>query len=153
MPGGRNFDVQIDYMRQVGEMIFGNTIERDDVWKIIESIKLPKHPEGVAVDCGFYELPESLADGSIEHLTYANFTPQNVIAATAISFGETYKKYANVILKGEQFDRCLHFTGGAVLKNKYLRDTITEIMGIENVSAASTDEVYGGMFRLALRCK
>ena len=152
MPGGRNFDVQIDYLRAAAEFLLGTTIDRDDAWKIIENKELPESSEGVDVNCGFYELPETLANGSITHLTNANFTPQNVIVATATSFGSIYRKYADVILQGKKFEGTLYFIGGAVLKNEYLKKTITRIMKIKNVASASTDEVYGGLFRIAMQC-
>ena len=152
MPGGRNFDVQVDYMRSVAKLLTGTTVDRDDAWKIIENQEIPMDAEGVTVDCGFYELPDSLANGKIEHLTHTNFTPLNVIAATAVSFAKTYRKYADIILNGKEFAGTLYFTGGAVLKNQYLKNAITKELGLSNVVSANMDEVYGGLFRLAMKC-
>ncbi len=152
MPGGRNFDVVIDYMRSAAKILTGTTVDRDEAWRIIESQAIPRETEGVAVDPGFYELPDSLADGKLEHLTHSNFTPLNVIAATAVSFAKTYHAYADVILGGRNFTGTLYFTGGAVLKNQYLKDAITKELGFQNVVSANMDEVYGGLFRLAMTC-
>lgn len=152
MPGGRNFDVQIDYIRAVGEKIFGVSLDREEIWSRIENSCDVSDSGGLEVDCSFYEVPDRLADGKILHITHANFTPENVLAATAEDYGRMYRKYAEIIRKGRPFAGTLYFSGGAVLKNPFLRDVITKAMGIEKVVSAEKDEVYGGLFRLAKRC-
>lgn len=152
MPGGRNFDVLMDLFKSIGEKIFGVSVERDDIYKTIEAFNLQEDTGGLEANCGFYELPDQLADGSFSHATYANLTPENMVSATARSFAKNYKRFADVMLKGRPFNGTLHFTGGAVLKNEFLRNTIKKEMGIEKVAIAEKDEVYGGMFKLAKRC-
>ena len=152
MPGGRNFDVQIDYLKAVGEKIFGITLEREEIWKRIESSCTLSETNGIEVDCSFYEIPDRLADGKILHINHANFSPENVLAATAKDYGRLYRKYSEVIRKGKPFEGTLYYSGGAVLKNPFLKNAINEAMGCEKVISAQQDEVYGGMFRLAKRC-
>ena len=152
MPGGRNFDVQIDYMRRVGETIFGVSLSREEIWRRVENNLKLDGTGGIGVDCSFYEVPDRLADGKILHITHANFTPENVLAATAEDYGRMYSRYSEVIRKGRPFGGTLYFTGGAVLKNAFLKDAITRAMNSPRVVSAKQDEVYGGMFRLAKRC-
>lgn len=152
MPGGRNFDVVMDFFKSIGEKFFGVSIERDDIYKIAESLDIPAEASGLKGNCGFYELPDQLANGGFEHASFANFTPENVISATVHSFAENYKKFADRLLRNKEFNGTLHFTGGAVLKNEFLRNAIIKEMGIKNISVAEKDEVYGGMFKLAKRC-
>ncbi len=152
MPGGRNFDVQIDYLRQVGEKIFGITLDREEIWNRIHSRCMLSDTEGLEVDCSFYELPDRLADGKIMHINHVNFTPEHVIAATAIDYGRQYRRFADIICKGRPFEGTLFFSGGAVLNNLFLKSTIQREMGCSKVRSASKDEVYSGMFHLAKRC-
>lgn len=152
MPGGRNFDVQIEYLQSVGEKIFGVSLERDEIWNRIQSRCTLKDTDGLEVDCGFYELPDRLADGKILHINNANFTPENVLIATAKDYGKQYKRFAEFLCGKECFTGTLYFTGGAVAKNPFLKDAIMAEMGIDNVVSAAQDEVYGGMFKLAKRC-
>ncbi len=153
MPGGRNFDVQIDYMRQVGEKIFGISLSREEIWQRIQrECTQGESTGGLEVDCGFYELPDRLADGKILHINHANFTPEHVISATAQDYGRQYKRFAAVLCRHEPFQGTLHFAGGAVLKNPFLRDAICRELGVSASVTAQQDEVYSGMFRLAQRC-
>jgi hypothetical protein len=152
MPGGRNFDVQIDYLKQVGEKIFGIVLEREEIWKRIHKYGILPETSGLEVDCSFYELPDRLADGKIMHINHANFTPEHVIAATAIDYGRQYRRFADVILGGRPFEGTLHFSGGAVLKNPLLKSAIQREIGCENAVSAPDDEVYRGMFLLAKHC-
>lgn len=152
MPGGRNFDVQIDYLRQVGEKIFGIALDREEIWSRIHNRCVLSDTEGLEVDCSFYELPDRLADGKILHINHVNFTPEHVIVATAIDYGRQYRHFAQVICKGRPFQGTLFFSGGAVLNNPFLKNAIQREMGCGKVVSASKDEVYGGMFHLAKRC-
>ena len=152
MPGGRNFDVQVDYLRQVGEKIFGVALERSEIWKRIQKYCTITDTDGLEVDCGFYELPDRLADGKVLHINHANFTPEHVIAATAQDYGRQYKRFAEVLCKGKPFQGTLYFSGGAVLKNPFLKNAIEKALGFTKSVSANEDEVYGGMFLLAKRC-
>lgn len=152
MPGGRNFDVQIEYLQSVGEKIFGVSLERDEIWKRIQSRCTLKDTDGLEVDCGFYELPDRLADGKILHINNINFTPENVLMATAKDYGKQYKRFAERLYGEKEFTGTLYFTGGAVAKNPFLKDAIKAEMGIDNMVSAAQDEVYDGMFKLAKRC-
>ncbi|XOQ45165.1 MAG: FGGY-N domain-containing protein [Clostridium sp.] len=152
MPGGRNFDVQIDYLRQVGQKIFGINLDREEIWNRIQNRCMVSDTNGLEVDCSFYELPDRLADGKIMHINHANFTLENVIAATAIDYGRQYRRFADMIWKGRPFDGTLYFSGGAVLKNPFLKKAIQDAMGCSKVASAPKDEVYSGLFHLAKRC-
>ena len=74
------------------------------------------------------------------------------MAATAADFGRVYRKYSTIIRKGRPFEGTLYFSGGAVLKNVFLKEAIARVMEAPKVVSAQPDEVYGGMFRLAKRC-
>ena len=152
MPGGRNFDVQIDYMRRIGEKIFCISLTKEEIWSRVESNCSFSQTGGLEVDCSFYEIPDRLADGKILHINHANFTPDNVMAATAEDYGRVYRKYSAIIHKGRPFEGTLYFSGGAVLKNAFLKEAITRAMEAPRVVSAQQDEVYGGMFRLAKQC-
>lgn len=147
MPGGRNFDVQIDYVRDIGEKIFHTSLNRGEVWERIHQLGRSEDVRGLEVDCGFYELPDRLADGNIRHIHHDNLTLQNVIRATAVDFGKTYRRYADYLWRQEEAPGRVYFAGGAVQKNQELQAAIREEMGCETVCGPS-DEVFKGMERL-----
>lgn len=152
MPGGRNFDVQVDYIRDVGEKIFHVSLKREEVWQQIYLQEGWGETRGLEVDCGFYELPDRLADGSIRHITHENFTLQTVIGATAADFGRAYHKYAQVLRGPKAFSGRIYFTGGALLKNPLLQEAICRQFGAERIVCAQEDEVFAGMQKLILHC-
>lgn len=152
MPGGRNFDVQINYLKAVGEQIFGISLTKDEIWGRLQEIYSLKETDGIEVECSFYELPDRLADGKILHITHANYIPENIIVATARDFGRQYRRFADILCDRENFTGTLYFSGGAVLKNPFLRDSIQSAIGIGHTENAPEDEVYRGLFKLAKRC-
>ncbi len=153
MPGGRNFDVQIDYLRDVGERIFGQSLSRETVWERIQALDSDwREDGGLTVDCSFYELPDRLAGGSIGGIDHVNLTLEHVIHATAKDFGRQYRRFAEQLCDYARFSGSLYLSGGAILKNPILRQAVTEAMDIPHTVAASADEVYGGLFKLAKKC-
>ena len=152
MPGGRNFDVQIDFLKEVGEKLFGVHLEREEIWARIQKRCQGLETGGLEVDCSFYELPDRLADGKIIHIDRANFTPEHVIAATAIDYGRQYRRFADVLSQAQPFCGELFFSGGALLKNPFLQEAIKQEMNVATVKTAQQDEVYSGLFMLAKRC-
>ncbi len=152
MPGGRNFDVQIDYVKDIGEKIFKVKLERTEIWNRIHQIGLERESNGLEVDCGFYELPDRLADGNIRHINHDNLKLQNVFWATALDYGRTYKKYANILCGDNTKYDTVYFIGGALLKNKELQEAIRQEMGVKKVVCAENDEVFCGMQKLVLQC-
>lgn len=152
MPGGRNFDVQIDYIKDIGHKIFGIDLERGEIWNRVSRLSKTEDTRGLEVDCSFYELPDRLSDGNIRHIDHENLKVENVIRATAVDFGRKYKKYADYLCQQETTQGRIYFTGGAVLKNRELQKAIQQEMGVGNILCASNDEVFKGMQKLALRC-
>lgn len=152
MPAGRNLDVQIDYMAEIGEKIFDQRMTRAQIWNRLHGFCQEADTQGLEVDVSFYELPDQLADGGIFHINRSNLTIQNVINAARKDFGRIYKNYAQHLLANGVFSGRLIFAGGAVLKNQELREAITAAMGAKHVLLAPEDEVYVGMLRLAQRC-
>lgn len=152
MPGGRNFDVQIEFIRSIGERIFGINLDRSEIWNHLQKYCENADTGNLEVDCSFYELPDRLADGKILHINNVNFTPENVFMATAKDFGRQYRRFAKKLCRLEDFTGTFYFTGGTVARNSYLKNAIQKEMGIENAVGLAQDEVYGGLFKLAKRC-
>lgn len=152
MPGGRNFDVQINYIRDIGASVFGVSWSKEEIWNVISRMEADPCTEGLEVDCGFYELPDQLADGNIRHINHTNFKLTNVIQATAADFGKKYRQYADYLWREGNRRGTVHFSGGAILKNEMLQKTICREMGLESAVCASDDEVFKGMQKLVMQC-
>lgn len=152
MPGGRNFDVQIDYIRDIGRQIFGSSLNREEIWNRLHHMEPWHDTQGLEVDCGFYELPDRLADGSIRHINHDNLKLKNVMWATALDFGRKYREFADYLSGQEARKKTIYFTGGAILKNRELQEAIQQELEIQEIVCAADDEVFRGMQKLVLKC-
>lgn len=152
MPGGRNFDVQIEYMREIGEKIFGIHMSKEEIWGKVDKLKEAEILDTLEVDCSFFETPDVNIGGSISGITSDNFKVENLVKATALDFAKKYRRFADKLCDCENFDGTLYFAGGAVLKNKILQQAIISSLGINKIAENKQDEVYAGMLKLALEC-
>ncbi len=150
MPAGRNLDVQVDYLREAGEKVFGVNISREEVWqRILQDLEL-HDPQGLRVDSSFYEMPHKLADGSITHINHFNMTISNVFAAMLQDIGRVYKRYIRLLCGSGELQGRLVFSGGAAWNNPLLVAAIEKEAGLPASLSPMRDEVYAGMFRVAL---
>lgn len=152
MPGGRNFDVQIGYIQEIGEKIFGKKLSKEEIWDKVHKLDNVEDLDGLSVDCGFYELPNGNGDGNISHINHTNFQIANVIKATAVDFGAKYRYFADTLFDRNYFDGTLYYAGGAALKNQMLQNEISLAIGFEKIVSTNENEVYVGMLKLALKC-
>ncbi len=149
MPGGRNLDVLIDFFRELGDTVFGQSISREDLWqRVVEACQTQPETDGLQVDCSFYELPEKLAGGNIANIRRTNLTLNHLIHATMRDIARNYAHYARLIEKNTAPIQRIVFCGGAVRNNVLLQQAIAREMGLPYVLSSAPDEVLEGLFEV-----
>ncbi len=150
MPGGRNFDVQIEYIKDIAEKLFGLKLTIAEICKKIDAISLsnPNVNTDLVVDCNFYDMPDGRVGGSISNILNNNLNVLEVFQATVNDFGNKYKKYSDMLLNNSALKGSLYFVGGALIKNMPLQNAILNALGIASAKISNKEEVYQGMLRL-----
>ena len=102
------------------------------------------------MDTSFYETPEHLADGKIEHINRANLTLDNLFGAAYADLGRAYAHYIGMMEEAvEQRVKRMVFCGGAIRNNPMIQQALERAVGLEGHLFGSGDEVHEGMMRLA----
>ncbi|MBQ2991424.1 MAG: hypothetical protein IJD60_09095 [Clostridia bacterium] len=152
MPSGRNMEVLVDLIAEIGEKIYGEKLGSAEIWKRLGGTGGSAETHGLAVDVSFYETPEHLANGAITHIDRANLTLENLFGAAYADLGRMYAHYIRMMEEavGQKAARMV-FCGGAVRNNPMIRSALERAVGLEGVLYGSGDEVHEGMMRLVRR--
>ncbi|MBQ7785148.1 MAG: hypothetical protein IJ381_03250 [Clostridia bacterium] len=150
MPSGRNMEVLVDLIAEIGEKIYGQKATSAEIWKKLGETGSAQSTQGLSVDVSFYETPEQLADGGISHIDRANLTLENLFGAAYADLGRKYAYYIRMMEEavGQKATRMV-FCGGAVRNNPMIRRALENEVGLEGLLFGSGDEVHEGMMRLA----
>ena len=150
MPSGRNMEVLVDLIAEIGEKIYGQKATSAEIWKKLGETGSAQSTQGLSVDVSFYETPEQLADGGISHIDRANLTLENLFGAAYADLGRKYAHYIRMMEEavGQKATRMV-FCGGAVRNNPMIRRALENEVGLEGLLFGSGDEVHEGMMRLA----
>jgi sugar (pentulose or hexulose) kinase len=152
MPAGRNLDVQIEYLREVGEKVFDVSMSREEIWSRVRDEFTLDDTHGLTADVSFYELPHKLADGAIMHINHYNMTLHNLFSAILQDMGRVYARYISMVSGPEGPRGKLVFSGGAALNTPAIMKVIEQQTSLESLPAPVQDEVHTGMLRAALIC-
>jgi len=150
MPSGRNMEVLVELLADAGRKVFGQDLSVAEIWKKLGSCGSAEDTQGLVVDTSFYETPEHLADGSIQHINRANLTLENLFGAAYADLGRAYAHYIHMMedAVGQKAAR-LVFCGGAVRNNPMIQRALERAVGLEGHLFGTGDEVHEGMMRLA----
>ncbi len=150
MPSGRNLDVLVELIAEIGRHVFGKSLSCTEIWAKLAQCGSGMDTQGLAVDTSFYEQPEKLADGSIAHITRANLTLENLFSAAYQDMGRVYAHYIRMMENavGQKPNRMI-FCGGAVRNNPMIRSALEHTVGLPSMLSVSADEVHEGMMQLA----
>ncbi len=152
MPGGRNLDVLVGFIQDIGEKIYHIARGPEPVWEYFNESFTLGDPAGLGVDSGFYELPDKLADGHIGHIHKSNLTLDNLFSATLIDMARVYRHYIGILCGGLDRDSRLVFSGGVSWRNPMLLRAVALETGHRVELSPMRDEVFAGLFRTSLVC-
>ena len=147
MPSGRNFDVVVNFISEIGQEIFHCTPEKKEIWENLYREFSLDNAEGLEADISFYDQPDRLADGSIRHINNNNLTLRNLMSALLCDLGMVYAHYLNVLCKDEKPERLL-FCGGAVANNPMIMSAVGKATGIPT-KLFKGDEVMTGLLKIS----
>jgi sugar (pentulose or hexulose) kinase len=152
MPAGRNFDVPIDFIQEIGVRVFDVALNKEDIWRRVRGEFTLEDTQGMEADISFYELPHKLAEGKLLNINHYNFTLRNLFSSLVRDMAKVYARYIHVLREGSAFTGKLIFCGGMARNNPVLIQAVEAATGLRGVLAGAKDEVYTGMLRLALIC-
>ena len=149
MPSGRNLEVLVHFLRDIGSRIFGAELSTEEIWSRLDGCTLDGDTAGLEVSTAFYEMPEQLADGAIQHIDRANLTVDHLFSAAYRDMGRVYAHYLEIMARanGEK-PRRMVFCGGAVRKNRQIQEALERATGLSGVLSVSPDEVHEGLLKL-----
>ena len=148
LPSGRNFDMVVDFIAEIGRKIFYCTPQKKEIWqKLYREFSLD-NAEGLEADIAFYDQPDRLADGSIRHINNSNLTLRNLMSAFLHDLGRVYARYLKVLCMDVKPERLL-FCGGAVSNNPMIMYAVGEATGIPTELFQGGDEVLTGLLKIA----
>ncbi|GGH79997.1 sugar (pentulose or hexulose) kinase [Pullulanibacillus pueri] len=146
MPSGRNLDVIINFLRNIGSELFGKKVTNDFIWEKLLNKKLSK-TGSLKVDTDFFNV-KNVGSGSISRITKDNLVLENLLAATYDDFGEKYKhSYDKLVNQSKQIDKII-FSGGVAKKNGYLSKIISDFIGLKFEISTTSHEVFAGLLEL-----
>ncbi|MBP1932159.1 sedoheptulokinase [Ammoniphilus resinae] len=150
MPGGRNLDVLIQFIQGIGASVFGVQVDKNEIWTSLQGI-IGDSSKGLRVNTSFFKTMEADA-GAISQITNENFEIATLFAAAYEDIAATYDKYISVICEDRGALERIVFSGGVSGKNPKLLEVIKRTTGLEGALPPLQDEVFLGLFRLALVC-
>ncbi|WP_127580285.1 sedoheptulokinase [Paenibacillus koleovorans] len=168
IPGGRNLDVLIEFIEDVGRTVFGRELSSEQIWAQVlpavqqfmtsEKRMQDQDREGIEVlgdlevEVGFYKQQRGVEAGGIHGITGANLRVGSLFHAAFENMAEVYMKLMEVLCPdGGKVERLI-FSGGVSYKNKPLIERIVQLARTPGVMSPIPDESLMGLLRLALLC-
>lgn len=152
MPGGRNLDVLIDFIKDTVKQITGISIETDIIWNSILN-NFTNDNQDIKVDTAFYPVPYNMNGGKIDGIKFNNFSLNNVISAAFNNMAEVYDEHIKILSRssGVKINKIV-CSGGVSWKIPQLLEIIGNKTKYSINLSPLPDEVFSGLFRIALVC-
>ena len=152
MPGGRNLNVLIDFIKEVILKFENRQASTKEIWDVINR-ECAFDSKGLDLDIGFYETPSCTTGGSILNIKPYNLTISAVFSAAFKDMAQTYWNNIINLIGMDKTRGKIVFLGGVSWKNPRLMKYISNYMSMEYVLSNIPDEVFTGLFRIALVCE
>ena len=148
MPGGRNLNVLIRFLRDAAAEITGTNVSEADVWAHIA----PAPDAQLRVQTGFYQNPFFPDGGAITGITQNNLDLHTLFAAAYRDMAETYWRFIHELGgSAEEIGRVV-CGGGVSWKNPDLVRTIASVTGRPTVLSPIREEVLNGLYQISMVC-
>ncbi|HAX96283.1 MAG TPA: hypothetical protein DCY35_07165 [Prolixibacteraceae bacterium] len=153
LPGGRNMDVLMDFIENVGRAIYQVSPDRRELWKAVfraiaeengnPSAPLPK------VNLQFFSTSPGADDGRIAGIRDGNLTVSSLFRGAFDSMADAFASALKVLAIMETPIKQIVLTGGIFRENDYLKKSIEKQTGIQAVFSGLQDEALYGLLRLS----
>jgi sugar (pentulose or hexulose) kinase len=165
IPGGRNLDVLVRFIRDIGRSVFAAELSEDALWaqllQLAEESGKSVHagtPGNVGddpklqVNLGFFPQQQGVDRGSIEQIDADNLHPGSLICAALDSLAEVYDSQIDKLYPDRSRLKRLVFTGGVAVKAGLLAKLIAGRAGCQGDFTPLPCESLSGLLRIALVC-
>lgn len=153
LPGGRNLDVLVDFISDIGESIFEVSRPREDIWraisKSIESFNQSESAEALLVELGFFKGQQGVQQGRIDRIRPGNFTAGALFTAAFENMADVYISALNKLADPAVPITKIILTGGTMQNNRFMREIIQKRTGIETILSNVQNEELRGLLRIA----
>lgn len=151
MPGGRNLDVLIRFVRECAGRVCGCEVSAGQAWDAVLD-GFVKDSRGLCADLGFYDTPENVDGGSISHIRPENFGLTPLFSAAFAHMARSYGESIRILSHNAEPRGTLVFSGGVSWKTPQLLKIVGDYTGLPYRLSSIPDEVFSGLFRIALVC-
>ncbi|MGG0717053.1 FGGY family carbohydrate kinase [Robertmurraya massiliosenegalensis] len=151
LPSGRNLEVFVSFFSELLERISEQEVDINQIWKVILK-DFDFNPENLQVNMNFYVTPDNANGGNIMGINSNNLRINTLLSAAFKDMAETYNEKLKILIKTQRENNQIICSGGVSWKIPQLLKVIKEITGYETVTPEFPDEVFAGLFRIALVC-
>lgn len=148
MPGGRNLNVIIQFLREVLSLFGGKNITENEIWEMLNRFFCRSQTD-LAADSLFYPTQNRFDGGGISGIRPSNLTVNNLFSALYEDIANIYTEHLP-LLTGSFPPAGLVFSGGVSWHNDALVQAIAEKSCLPWRKSPVKNEVFNGMFRLLL---
>ncbi len=147
LPSGRNWDVVVSFLEEIGEKLFKSRLDRNTLWQRLSPLFSPGSGQGLEASMDFFSQSKASEGGSLRHLTSENFTLSNMLTAFLEDQARSYVSSLNDLCKDHKPSRIL-FCGGAVSNNPFLMEIIKRETGLPCQLFEGGDEALWGLMKM-----
>lgn len=151
MPGGRNLAVLTDFVREIILKFEHRDVSTKEVWDVISN-ECNYDAKELYMNMDFYDTPSNTKGGSISNIRSYNLTVETLFSAAFKEMAQTYCNNTITLVGKDNYQGKIVFLGGVSWKNPMLMRYISDYMCRQYVLSSIPDEVFLGMFRIALVC-
>lgn len=147
MPGGRNFGVLTDFLKECASVLCGRKLTTGQVWDAVNAVYHQEQPT-LRADVLFYPTEHKTDGGAIWGIKPDNLTITQLFAAAYEDAAGHYERVLEELFceKAEG----ITFLGGVSFKNAALIDHIAGRLGLPYQRCVMPDEALNGLYRLSL---
>ena len=150
MPGGRNFAVLTNFLKECALVLCGRKLSTEDIWNALQDVYCPEG-KGLEADILFYPTEHKADGGALKGILPDNLSVNGLFTAayknTADILEQALKKLAGQNVLPDQ----ITFLGGVSWKNPALIKEIAVHLHMKYTKSVIPDEAFNGLYRLSLR--
>lgn len=152
LPGGRNFEIYLDFIEDVVKTFDGREISRSELWQVLDRND-NWQSNGLVMKNRYFNISDGSAEpGSISGITPANFRSSSLTAAAYEYIAREYSQYYQMLTKETEKPSRVLLAGGKLSKQSMMVKTISEYFDIPVVTSQKADTVFDGLYRILQVC-
>ncbi|NOU66073.1 hypothetical protein GC096_18720 [Paenibacillus sp. LMG 31461] len=154
LPGGRNLDVLIDFIEDIGKSIYDVSRNREDIWRSVTSTILnttnnDNISDVLQVELGFFQGQQGVKHGRIDDIRPGNFTVGSLFMAAYENMADIYITALHKLTGSTVPIKKIILTGGSIHDNLFMKETIQKRSGIETIPSIVQNQELAGLLQLA----